>query len=153
MAVLLTEPDAAKAVTTGAAGEMLHFSFPISKQKDTGTVNPVDGTPDLEIWGKVTDGTLDSDLQIVDPQWSLAALKTWFDTKGNVRFAHDPQRPIGRGVELDGHYVRALIAEPVDRREAGPLVQMKIGEGEDLHSSRSGIGSSGCAVRQCSTNA
>ena len=109
-AVALTEPETAKAATTGT--DMVFMSFPIEKREDTKTVNPVDGTPDIEIWGKATDGTLDSDLQIVDPTWSLSALKTWFDTGGNVRFQHDPKRPIGKGIEVDGHYVRALIAEP-----------------------------------------
>ena len=101
---------------------MVYMSFPIEKREETKTVNPVDGTPDIEIWGKATDGTLDSDLQIVDPAWSLSALKTWFETGGNVRFQHDPGKPIGKGIQLDGHYVRALIAEPTAKH----LVRTKI---------------------------
>ncbi len=52
MAATLTAPEA----------DLVHFSFPIEKSEDKGTINPVDGTPDIEIWGKATDGTLDSDL-------------------------------------------------------------------------------------------
>jgi hypothetical protein len=91
---------------------MVYMSLPIEKAEDTKTVNPVDGTPDLLIAGKATDGTIDSDLQVVDPAWSLAAIKTWFDTKGNVRFQHDASKPVGKGIEVDGHYVKALIADP-----------------------------------------
>ena len=46
------------------------FSFPIEKQEDTASINPVDGTPDIWIVGKATDGTVDADRQIVDPEWS-----------------------------------------------------------------------------------
>ena len=114
-------PEAPKAATMGGP-DLVRFSFPIEKSKDTATINPVDGTPDIEIWGKVTDGTLDSDLQIVDPDWSLAALRKWFDTKANIRMGHDPKRPVGRGLEIDGHYVKALIAEPVAKH----LIRQKV---------------------------
>ena len=113
MAAVLTEPDAAKAATQAPGAEMTRFSMPIEKWQDTGDINPVDGTPDIEIWGKVTDGSLDSDLQIVDPEWSLAAIKTWYDTKANIRLGHDPKRPVGKGVDVDGHHVKGLIADPV----------------------------------------
>jgi hypothetical protein len=128
-AAVLTESEAAKAATTSAGGEVLYFSFPIEKREETKTVNPVDGTPDIEIWGKATDGTLDSDLQIVDPGWSVPALKTWFQTGGNVRFQHDPHKPIGKGIEVDGHYVRALIAEPTAKHlvRSGVLNDFSVG--------------------------
>lgn len=112
-AAVLTEPDTAKAATQAPGAAMTYFSMPVEKWEDTREINPVDGTPDLEIWGKVTDGSLDSDLQIVDPDWSLEAIKTWYDTKANIRLGHDPKRPVGRGVEVDGHYVKGLIADPV----------------------------------------
>ena len=48
------------ATTLDADQEMLHFSFPIEKQEDTDTINPVDGTPDIWIVGKATDGTVDA---------------------------------------------------------------------------------------------
>ena len=105
------------AVTLDADQELLHFSFPIQKQEDTGPVNPVDGTPDIWITGKATDGTVDADRQIVDPEWSAVALKEWAATGGNVRMAHDPRRPVGKGhdvqVTMDGHYVRSLISDPL----------------------------------------
>jgi hypothetical protein len=100
------------ATLTAGDNEMTHFSFPIEKSEETETINPVDGTPDIIIWGKASDGTLDSDLQIVDPQWSESAIKTWFDTRANIRMQHDPKKPVGRGLEVDGHYVKALIADP-----------------------------------------
>jgi hypothetical protein len=98
--------------TLTAGNEMVHFSMPISKSEDTGTINPVDGTPDIEIWGKVTDGTLDGDLQVVDPEASLRWIKKWFDTKANIRMQHDPRKAVGRGLEVDGHFVKGLIADP-----------------------------------------
>ena len=96
---------------------MVHFSFPIEKREDTATINPVDGTPDILITGKATDGTLDGDREIVDPEWSARAIQQWCDTGGNVRMSHDPKRPVGKGqhvqVTTDGHYVTSLIADPL----------------------------------------
>ena len=93
------------------------FSFPIEKQEDTATINPVDGTPDILIWGKATDGTVDGDREIVDPEWSARAIQQWAADKANVRMAHDPKRPVGKGQEVqvttDGHYVKSLIADPL----------------------------------------
>jgi hypothetical protein len=105
------------ATTLDADQELLHFSFPIEKQEDTDSINPVDGTPDIWIVGKATDGTVDADRQIVDPQWSAVALKEWAATGGNVRMSHDPKRPVGKGhdvqVTTDGHYVKSLICDPL----------------------------------------
>jgi hypothetical protein len=122
VAAVLAEPDAAKAAVQTSGQEMTRFSVPIEKWENTGTINPVDGTPDIEIWGKVTDGTLDSDLQIVDPEWSLAAIKQWFKSKANIRLGHDPKRPVGKGIEVDGHHVKGLIADPVAKH----LVRTKV---------------------------
>ena len=105
--------------TTLAAGqeELVHFSFPIEKREDTAEINPVDGTPDILITGKATDGTIDGDREIVDPEWSAKAIQEWCDTGGNVRMSHDPKRPVGKGqhvqVTTDGHYVTSLIADPL----------------------------------------
>ena len=98
MAAVLSEPEAAKAATTTAGIDMVYMSMPIEKSEDTETVNPVDGTPDIKIWGKVTDGTLDSDLQVVDPDASLRWIKRWKDDgKANVRMQHDPKKPGWQG--------------------------------------------------------
>ena len=35
---------------------------------------------------------------------------------------HDPQRPVGKGIEIDGHYVKALIAEPTAKH----LIRTKV---------------------------
>ncbi len=106
------------AATLTPDGELTYFSFPIEKHEETGTVNPVDGTPDLIVYGKATDGTLDSDLQTVDPEWSGKALQEWLDTGGNVRVQHQARRdPAGVGLSVDltvdGHYAKALVTEPV----------------------------------------
>jgi hypothetical protein len=67
------------------------------------------------IWGKATDGTLDSDGQIVDPVWADAAMAKWFGTKANIRQMHQPIA-VGKGVQLvvepDGQYVKSRIVEP-----------------------------------------
>ena len=102
---------------TADRDEVVHFSFPIEKREDTATINPVDGTPDILITGKATDGTIDGDMEIVDPEWSAKAIQEWCDTGGNVRMSHDPKRPVGKGqnvqVTTDGHYVTSLIADPL----------------------------------------
>jgi hypothetical protein len=105
------------ATLTAGQDEVVHFSFPIEKREDTATINPVDGTPDILITGKATDGTIDGDMEIVDPEWSAKAIQEWCDTGGNVRMSHDPKRPVGKGqhvqVTTDGHYVTSLIADPL----------------------------------------
>jgi hypothetical protein len=108
----------ATTVTGPGTGELVYMHFPIDKARtqETAQVNPVDGTPDLTIWGKATDGTVDGDLQIVDPDWSGPALQKWLATGGNVRASHDPHQEVGRGLEVeitpDGHYVKSLIVDP-----------------------------------------
>ncbi len=105
------------ATLTAGQEELVHFSFPIEKREDTAEINPVDGTPDIWILGKATDGTLDGDREIVDPEWSAKALQEWASTGGNVRMSHDPKRPVGKGHEVhvttDGHWVKSLISDPL----------------------------------------
>jgi hypothetical protein len=105
----------AAVVTTDT--NLTYFSFPIAKQENTEEINPVDGTPDIVIWGKATDGTVDSDRQIVDPVWSATAIQKWLETGGNIRQSHDAKKPVGKGLQVevtpDGHYVKSLIADPL----------------------------------------
>lgn len=102
---------------------LTYYSFPITKFDRTD-----DG--DLVVYGKATDGSIDSDKQIVDPTWSAKALEKWLDTGGNVRVQHNPQLyPAGRGlsveVDRDGdnaHWVKALVVEPT----AKTLVEKRV---------------------------
>jgi hypothetical protein len=89
-----------------------YASFPIAKMEET-----ADG--DLYVYGKATDGIVDSDEQIVDPDWAAKALQDWFTSGANLRVQHNPARdPAGKGVEVydDGHggqWVKSLVVEPV----------------------------------------
>lgn len=102
-------------------------SFPIVKFEKTD-----DG--DLVVYGKATDGSVDSDEQIVDPAWSGPALKQWLETGGNVRVQHNPSLyPAGKGLTVeetpDGHYVKSLVVEPTAKRlvQAGVLQAYSVG--------------------------
>lgn len=111
------------AATLTSDNELIYASFPVEKMEET-----EDG--DLLVWGKASDGTIDGDLQIVDPEWSLKALREWFDTGANVRVQHQAQRdPAGVGVELDGHYLKARVVEKEAKRltKAGALGYFSIG--------------------------
>ena len=106
---------------------LTYVSFPIVKVDKTD-----DG--DLLVWGKATDGSVDHDEQIVDPDWSGKALETWLKTGGNVRVMHSAQHlPAGVGVEVkkgDGeHWVRSLVVEPTAKRlvEKGVLRAYSVG--------------------------
>lgn len=101
------------AVALSERGERLTtFAIPIEKIETT----PDD---DVIVWGKATDGSVDSDEQIVDPDWSAKAIQEWLSTGGNVRVQHNPQRdPAGKGVEVQtdhegATWVKSLIVEPV----------------------------------------
>jgi hypothetical protein len=102
------------AATLTGEQELVYASFPIVKTEETEDGN-------LIVFGKATDGTVDSDQQIVDVGWSAKALRNWLDTGGNVRVQHNPQRdPAGKGLKLDvtpdGHFVKSLIVEPVAQK-------------------------------------
>ena len=99
------------AATLTPDGEVTYLSFPVTKVETT-----PDG--DVIVYGKATDGIVDSDRQIVDPDWAAKAVKDWLDTGGNIRVQHDQYRPVGKGIEVDtdgvgGQWVRSLIVEPV----------------------------------------
>ena len=94
-----------------------HISFPIMKTETT-------PAGDLLVYGKATDGTVDSDQQIVDPAWSAAALKDWLSSGANLRVQHNPHRdPAGVGLQVDvdrdgdgSHWLKALIVEPTAQK-------------------------------------
>jgi hypothetical protein len=106
--------------------DVTYVSFPIEKWE-------TDADGDLIVYGKATDGSLDSDDQIVDPFWAREAVPQWHKTGGNVRFAHDAHRPVGTslGVDLtdDGVYVRTLVVDPTAKRlvEKGVLRAYSVG--------------------------
>lgn len=102
------------ATTMTGSGELTFVSFPIEKTETT-----ADG--DLLVYGKATDGSVDSDDQIVDPAFSAKAIREWLDSGGNVRVQHNPQRdPAGIGVEMesdgDATWVKSLVIEPVAQK-------------------------------------
>jgi hypothetical protein len=90
----------------------LLYSFPI-----TSIVKSADGN-DLFVTGVATDGSVDSDHQVVHPDWASKAIRKWLDTGGNVRVQHQGQRdPAGIGVKCwtdqnGASWVRSEIVEP-----------------------------------------
>ncbi len=122
MAFTLTDPKA-------TAQDLLRVSFPILKWEQ-------DADGDLLIRGIATDGTVDSDEQIVDPQWSAKALNDWISTGGNVRQSHDARHPVGKGLQVeidkDGsgkHHVTSVIVDPLAQKliKKGVLTAYSIG--------------------------
>jgi len=98
------------------AQDLVHISIPILKWEQ-------DDDGDLIIKGIATDGTVDSDDQIVDPVWSAKALGDWLATGGNVRMSHDAHRPIGKGLKVeinkdgtDKHWLTAVIVDPLAQK-------------------------------------
>ena len=123
-------PEASKAATITGDGDLAFFSIPIEKREETEEVNPVDGTPDIIVTGKATDGSLDSDLQIVDPAWSEKALRNWLEQGPALRVMHQAKRdPAGTGLSVQGHNIRALVTEPVAKHlvRTGTLRDFSIG--------------------------
>jgi hypothetical protein len=89
-----------------------------------------DGT--LMVYGKATDDSLDIDQQICDPVWLDRAMPDWFKSGGNIREQHSN---IAAGVakeyekKNDGHYIRALVVDPVSVKkvDTGVLKGFSIG--------------------------
>lgn len=116
------------AATLTDAGELTHLSFGIEK---------IESTPDgdLMCYGRATDGSVDHDQQIVDPQFSSKAISDWLATGGNVRVQHNAQRdPAGVGMEVNtdengATWVKSLIVEPVAKKllAAGALRAYSVG--------------------------
>jgi hypothetical protein len=76
-----------------------------------------DADGNVLVFGKVTDGTVDSDEQIVDPAFAKKALAEWYTTAANVRQMHSTtMAPAGKGILLDsrpdGEYVQTKVVEP-----------------------------------------
>jgi len=120
MATVLTAPE---------NPETMFISFPIEKWER-------DDSGDLIVKGVATDGSVDSDLQVVDSSWSGPALAKWLETGGNVRMAHDPRKPVGKGLQIeidrdgDGkHRVQSLIVDPLAQKmiEKGVLTAYSLG--------------------------
>lgn len=116
------------AATLTGTDELTYLSFGIEKTETT-----PDG--DLLVWGKASDGSLDSDEQIVDPEFSAKGIRDWLASGANVRVQHNAQRdPAGIGVEVetDGDgatWVKSLVVEPVAKRlvEKGALRAYSVG--------------------------
>jgi ferredoxin len=89
-----------------------------------------DGT--LMVYGKATDDSLDIDQQICDPLWLDRAMPEWFKSGGNIREQHSA---IAAGVakeyekKVDGHYIHALVVDPVSVKkvDTGVLKGFSIG--------------------------
>jgi phage head maturation protease len=89
-----------------------------------------DGT--LTVYGKATDDSIDSDQQICDDTWLKRAMPDWMLSGGNVREQHSN---IAAGVATDyevkedGHYITALVVDPVSVKkvEKGVLKGFSIG--------------------------
>lgn len=114
----------ATAVTVpGQDPDLIYHSFPIEKFDE----DPETGT--LYVYGKATSPDLDSDEQVVDPDWSAAAMEAWFKSGPNVRVMHNPTAmPAGSGVKVEinrdgdgAHWVKAAVDEPTAKR----MVQRK----------------------------
>lgn len=84
-----------------------------------GAITKIETEPDgsVSVYGKATDGTIDSDEQIVDPEFADRGMAKWFGTKANVRQMHSTNMPpAGKGIQLvsqpDGQFVRVKVVEP-----------------------------------------
>lgn len=68
------------------------------------------------MWGPCTTDRIDSDKQIIDPEFAAKGLQTWLATGGNIREMHQP-KAIGVGVSLERqgnqHWLKSRIVEPV----------------------------------------
>ena len=89
-----------------------------------------DGT--ITVYGKATSDAIDIDQQICDNDWLSKAMPEWFKSGGNIREQHSN---IASGVateyetKSDGHYIGALIVDPVSIKkvEAKVLKGFSIG--------------------------
>jgi Zn finger protein HypA/HybF involved in hydrogenase expression len=109
---------AEKAATLTRDGELTteYFNFAIQK------VEQEPDTGDVICWGKATDGSLDSDSQIIDPAFAAKAIQEWVNDGANIRVQHNPQLyPAGVGIEANtddtgATWVKGRIIEPVAQK-------------------------------------
>jgi hypothetical protein len=103
------------AATLTRDGELTFVSFPIAKAE-------TDEDGNVIVYGKASDGSVDSDEQIIEPEFAAHAIKTWLGDGANVRVQHNPQRdPAGVGVAMDvdsdgGTWVKSKIIEPIAQK-------------------------------------
>jgi hypothetical protein len=103
------------AATLTADGELTFISFPIAKAE-------TDADGNVLVYGKASDGALDSDEQIIDPDFAAKAIRDWLNDGANVRVQHNAQRdPAGVGVDMDvdgdgGTWVKSKIIEPIAQK-------------------------------------
>ena len=103
------------ATTLTDNNEITYASFPIEKTE-------TDANGDLIVYGKASDGGIDSDNQIVDPAWMSKAVQEWLSTGANLRVQHSAQRdPAGIGLEAStdnagATWVKGLVIEPIAQK-------------------------------------
>ena len=74
------------------------------------------------MFGKASDGSIDSDEQIVDPSWMARAAQTWKESGANLRVQHNAQRdPAGVGLEVEtdatgATWLKGLVVEPIAKK-------------------------------------
>lgn len=97
---------------------LTYVDFPIEKSETL-----EDGS--VVVWGPCTTDDIDSDRQVVDPDFASKGLSTWLATGGNIREMHQP-KAIGLGMSLEregnAHWLRSRIVEPVAAKLAAEKV-------------------------------
>lgn len=98
------------------------------------SIEKADRNPDgtMTVYGKATDSSIDIDQQICDADWLDRAMPHWFKSGGNIREQHSN---IAAGVatdyevKKDGHYISALVVDPVSVKkvDAGVLKGFSVG--------------------------
>ncbi|MDQ4490725.1 hypothetical protein RBS60_11000 [Sinomonas sp. ASV486] len=93
--------------------DTITFDVPITK------AIAADAAPDSTVYveGLCTDDDLDLDSQIIDRDFAIKGLGTWFADWGNVRVMHSPNlAPAGKAVQMEvrpeGIWVRTHVVEP-----------------------------------------
>ena len=103
------------AATITDNGELTYASFGIEKTE-------TDENGDIVVYGKCSDGNLDSDNQVVDPGWMKSASLAWKESGANLRVQHNPQRdPAGVGLEVNtdtqgNTWLKGLVMEPIAKK-------------------------------------